>query len=258
MDAPLLNKMCFMIGPHRSGSSVVRAVLDAHPSIVMGSELGRQNFYNDIIGGATRDALLTRIVTQERNIGKNYTSQRIEKAGGAGLYRQAIPGTWQGRHRELKVIGDKSGPWIGAFAAARPDFESVLKSFFKVPIFYVHTVRNPWDNLATMKLVKQDVHVFERWCRQTEVIRETVAKRRVHTVHMDDLSHDPEHEIEQLYRFLDLARPQKIVGACAAHIFEKPKKRAQEVKWTDAEIEIVQRLISELSWLSRYPENPDG
>lgn len=252
-----LNKVCLMIGPHRSGSSVIRGIIDAHPMTAMGHELGRHGIYQRLINGiANRDELFRLIVQQQHQIGARPSSEHLEK-NGRTTYSHAMPGTWQGRFKQLKVIGDKSGPWIGAIADDKGEFDKRLRSIFKVPVFYVHTVRNPWDNFATMKIAKQDISLFERWCAGAQLVHDA-APERVHTVHMDDLSEDPAVEVEKIYRFLNLGVPKDIVDACAARVFAKPHRRALEMEWKEGEIEKMRRIIAKFPWLSRYPENPDG
>ena len=43
-----LKTICLFVGPHRSGSSVVRCILNAHPNMVVSHELGRSNLYDKI------------------------------------------------------------------------------------------------------------------------------------------------------------------------------------------------------------------
>ncbi len=92
-----LQTFCCFVGHGRSGGTLVGALLNAHPNIVMSNEL---NALRRLGTGLTAQQLYRVIyLVSERQV-------RRGSMGGGG-YSYAIDGQWQGKHRQLTVIGDR-------------------------------------------------------------------------------------------------------------------------------------------------------
>lgn len=92
---------CLFIGYPRSGHSVVGSFLDAHPDMLFAHQLGDLKY---IRGRYGRRQLYYLIV---RNSRRFMTNGRVW----AG-YSYEVPNQWQGRWRNLRVIGDKQGSGV--------------------------------------------------------------------------------------------------------------------------------------------------
>ena len=65
-------------------------------------------------------------------------------------YAYEVPNQWQGRFDELRLIGDKKGGRSTLRLARDPGLLHRLRKTVATEIRFVHTIRNPYDNVATM------------------------------------------------------------------------------------------------------------
>jgi hypothetical protein len=63
-----------------------------------------------------------------------------------------VPTRWQGTFRRPDVIRDKKGGQSTRRLRDRPELLDRLRRTVQVPVRAVHVVRNPFDNIASMKL----------------------------------------------------------------------------------------------------------
>ena len=52
----------------------------------------------------------------------------------------------------VKVIGDKEGGQTSYFLSKKFDILEEIRQTIEVPLRFIHIVRNPFDNIATMTL----------------------------------------------------------------------------------------------------------
>ena len=93
-----VDKYCMFIGYPRSGHSLVGSLLDAHPNIIIAHELNALNFVDM---GFNQQQIYYLILKNSRKL----ATQGRESSG----YSYEVHHQWQGKFRELKVIGDKKG-----------------------------------------------------------------------------------------------------------------------------------------------------
>ena len=97
-DLASVRAFLVFVGHPRSGHSLVGSLLDAHPRMVVSHELDVLKY---VAAGYRRDQLLTLVLEHARvNVAAGRTSWG---------YSYAVPGQWQGRYRDLAVVGDKRG-----------------------------------------------------------------------------------------------------------------------------------------------------
>jgi len=252
-----------MIGPHRSGSSLVRSIIDSHPNILMAQELGRQGIYKQICDGdISREKCLNRIVKasltnvtpkSDRLVVNPKTNKKVCKN-----YVHKIEDSFQGNATTLYIVGDKSGPWIGGLALKDPEFCKKLEAFFKVPVYYINTIRNPWDNIATMKIAGQTNQQYFKWKRGALEVKRQVDPEKFFDIHLEDLIKKPKYEITRMFRFLGLEIDKKLLNNCSNLVFDKPHERRKEIEWKFQEVDRIRRIIREYDDLSEYPIFPVG
>lgn len=133
-----INTYCMFIGYPRSGHTLIGASLDAHPNIVLGHEMDALKY---IIKGESRDKVYSRLLAMSRTF--------ITIGGQWMNYNYKIPGQYQGRATEIKVIGDKKGG--GSTNKIHRDYGLLakLKSTVGDRIKMVHVIRNPFDIITT-------------------------------------------------------------------------------------------------------------
>jgi hypothetical protein len=130
---------CMFIGHGRSGSSLIGSLLNAHPNIVMSNELDILKY---IDGGLRQNQLFCQIY---------FSSKRLVKRGsvGGGNYSYAVSGQWQGRHKELLVIGDRKAGATSTRILKKPELLNKLKRSITKDKKFIHVIRSPFDTIST-------------------------------------------------------------------------------------------------------------
>ena len=133
-----VKRFCLFVGFPRSGHSLVGAMLDAHPDMVVAHEFGALGF---VQRGWTRSALFGAIMKSDRKFAASGWKN-------TDRYEYEVLGQWQGRIRQLRVIGEKSGGDSSPLLNANPKLLDRLAELVGVPLGIVVVVRNPYDNIA--------------------------------------------------------------------------------------------------------------
>lgn len=252
-----LKCICLIIGPNRSGSSLVRSILDAHPEIMIAQEYGRSGIYEKI----KNDQISKNKVIEEfyyNALNKKPTSQKLifnENTGKIkhSIYDHTIPGSSQGKCKSLKVIGDKSGPWISEQVNKNTDFVEKLDSFFNIPIKYINMVRNPLDNIMSMRMAHQDYKKYFYWCDGSVIISKKVKKENYMDLHLEELINAPINNLVKMHKFLGFSIDQSHIEKCRSIIFEKPHhSRKSEYNFSEQDLNVINSKIKKYPFLLRY------
>ena len=109
---------CFFVGMGRSGSSVIAAIMDAHPMIVFGNDF---TYIPQIINKKiTKERVIKDIFerTQEQN-----KKGRLSGKTDGGAYSQKLDGqikNWDQNINGIKIIGSKSMSFTTKVIAVNP------------------------------------------------------------------------------------------------------------------------------------------
>lgn len=141
-----MQTLLMFVGYPRSAHSLVGAMLDAHPHMAVAHEFNLLSRFQRFANAyALAEALF---FNAERN---DLTEGGRMQSG----YSYVIEGAWQGKVKApLLVLGDKKGHGTTAFFQA--DFADAvarvrrIQQLFHTDIRFVHVLRNPYDNIATM------------------------------------------------------------------------------------------------------------
>jgi hypothetical protein len=245
---------CLFIGHARSGHSVVGALLDAHRQIVISDELDALRYLR---AGFSRGQLL-------------YGSLEIARRQAAGLRRKAgrggktysyhVPGGWQGRAEELRVVGDSQAGWTTRRLGADPGLLRRLRQrMAPIEVRFVHVVRNPFDNIATMMLRggRTFESAFAQYAANCEVIvplAERIGSQRLHRVRHEALVADPRATLSALCGFLDVEADEAYLAAATAQVYRSPARSRTEVEWRPEDVRRVEELIGRFDYLAGYRE----
>ncbi len=248
-DVDGLNTVLLFIGYPRSGHSLVGSLLSAHPEVVVAHELHalwyreRGFTLRQIVG-----LMLRRDLWFERH-DRQWTE-----------YNYSVPGQWQGRYRMLTVIGDKKGDGVTDLTHRYP---GLLCGFLRevrntgAELKVIHTVRNPFDNIATMQRRTGDDpdYVIERHMKRLAVnsaLISVLPPGTVYTVRHEDLIGRPEDELSALLRYLDLAVPEGYLEACSGILYTAPHRSRDGMDWSPTQREVVERMIARTPFLGGY------
>ena len=134
-----LQAYCMFVGYGRSGTTLVRSLLDAHPNIIIASEV---HALREVKLGMARDELFERLLENSRDC----ATPGKWKIG----YDYLIPGQWQGRFNPMLVIGDKEAAGTSNQIRRNPRLVERLRKRVGLPIRAIFCHRNPFDQITTM------------------------------------------------------------------------------------------------------------
>jgi hypothetical protein len=225
---------CTFIGYSRSGHSIVAALLDAHPNIVMAHEVRAVKY---VQAGFNRDALYYLLFQMTRIRGHSWM-----RGGG---YTYDVPDQWQGSFKKIQVIGNKHGEFTVNNLASNPELLQKLRDVVKVPVRFIHVVRNPFDNIATMALKKAQKDTqqnsldlqattdrYFRVCESVMKVKEMADSGDVFDLRHEDFVSDPKAQLRNLCLWLGVEPSSSYLDACASIVFESPQKSRYKIEWT--------------------------
>jgi hypothetical protein len=238
------------VGYPRSGHSLLGAMLNAHPDVVVSHEL----IANELIEqGCSREELYSRILAR---------AYWFNMRGNQANYSYRIPGSWQGKFRRLRVIGDKRGGAISRHIRAHPDFLNRVRDLVGVPLRLVHAVRNPFDNISAISIsdlrpLEESMRWYFKHCDTTTRLESLSDEEERTTVYHEDMFVAPEEQITRLCRFLAMEPDAAWLKECCRVIFPAPTHTRRKVKWTPQLVREVQERIRDIPFLAHYRFDDD-
>lgn len=242
---------CLFVGYSRSGHSLVAACLDAHRHAAIAHEQKTLLYVHGGFRGKLLSALLLR---------NTETVGHTRGWRGRRPYDYEIPWPWQGRVERLRVLGDKDGEDAACRFESDPWLLDRLRQAVDVPVRFVHVVRNPFDNVATMANRAAETGPFDLAAAVARYRYLVGANAQVLdrvgdaalTVHHDAFVAHPEAELGRLCRWLGLDPEPDYLAACASIVFERPRRTRDSVEWPAALRTEIEALIDRTPFLSRY------
>lgn len=233
--------------------------MDAHPNLVVAHQVDlfekdERGDVTDRLAFADRDAALGQLIQRAAvAAATGRRGQRLRPDGSDYYSSYEVPGGWQGRFEDLRAVGTKNAV-ESALVAERFGVAPLraLETQLDVPVRFVHVVRDPYDNIATMRL-EHGERAIGRWRRRAEgvaVIKD--AGFPVLDVHLEDLIADPRRQLAAVCAHYDVAADDEYLDRCSAIVAEQPNRTGAGAVWSDAEQRAIESLIDEYPWLARY------
>ena len=249
---------CFFVGYPRSGHSLVGSLIDAHPDAALAHE---QDALKYVHKGLGREELFALLLDNSRRTGRKGRSQTG--------YSYVVAGQYQGRERELKVIGDKRGGNSSRWLRDRPQLLEHLQHMLYEKLRIVHISRNPFDNIATMAyrhakgrsermseaVLRQEKANYMSLARTVEETRSRVRKEELHPLALEDLLRDPGTELPKLLDFLDLEKEEAHLEACCELLYSEPSRSRDRFHWPEDLVEEVLTEIRGMPFLAPYSQD---
>ena len=267
----------FFVGIPRSGHSIVAALLDSHPHIVISNELDIFNEVNLSDFSVTKSSLFNDIWNT------SYRKARSSLRGSGKGYSLAINGLYQGAYQSyIDVIGDKKGgKTTSAFLANNELFQNhlnKLRTLVNLPIKVIHVIRNPYDNIATLaiyehfhrrrtdvamtkrsnktininpEMMDNSTHYYFNLYRGSEVMRQKF-NLDIMDVHGKDLIANPKVMINKMCDFLQVPCSDDYLDIVSRKMFSSESKTRYNVKWTDKHIAKIKENIQKYDSLRQY------
>jgi hypothetical protein len=234
-----------IVGNARSGSSLLGAVLDAHPAAVVANETdGSVNLWRDLSGP---EILRLIYETATRNAAAGRPSEG---------YRYQIGPPPQSK-TAIRLVGDKTWNPALLMLHGNPAFLASLEARLGIPVRLVHAIRNPFDTIATMQRRSgASLEDRTRWyfmhCDAAAALRERLPAARFLDSHHADLLAEPAGELRRLGEFLGLPACDDHCAAVTKLLYDRPRRTAASVPWTAGQIAGVSRRMAEFDFLHRY------
>jgi hypothetical protein len=243
------------IGDACSGSSIMLAILDSHPSVRMSNE---QLVYQRWMRGWSRERILEQVMTS--GLGSKRSKRRLID----------LPcEEWTGLQEPLLVIGDKRG--IDMYKTMRRygvglDIIDNFSEFIGFPIKLIHTVRNPYDNIsartdkprAVREVPDHEVRFqtsFDRFVAFYAGVDPLLSRYPHFKLYNEELIKDPRGTITKLCEYLELPVVEPWITTAAGAVFTKPHNRKDNREWLPGHKEKIEaQLIDKYSYFNRYKE----
>ena len=267
----------FFIGIARSGHSIVAALLDSHPHIVISHELDIFNTVNLNDSSVSRSSWFNHIWNT------SYVKARSSLQSFDKGYSLAIDGLYQGAYQSyIDVIGDKKGgETTTAFLANSKLFQNrlhKLRTLVNLPIKVIHVIRNPYDNIATIaiyrhlhqnhtkvamtknsnktisikpKLLDYSIHYYFDLYQGAEVMRQQFNLDTM-DIHGKDLIANPKVIINKMCDFLQVSCSDNYLDIVSRKVFSSESKTRYNVIWTDEQISKIKENIVKYDSLRQY------
>lgn len=243
---------CGFIGCSRSGHSLVGALLDAHPDAVIAHELDAMGLAGLGITPRSLHYLILKNSRRQQVVGRLSSD-----------FRYAVPGQWQGRFRNLRVIGDKMAGRTMDWYRRFPRLLHRLERSAGRSCRFVHVVRNPLDNIATMARRNRrnrpvrgaDLDYAVDWffarMRASLAFRAEVGDR-VHTLWHEAMVAEPRETLSSLCRFLSLEPHATYLDASAEIVRPRPNLSRDAAPWRPGHLADIERQSAAFPFLERY------
>jgi hypothetical protein len=251
-DLDRVRTYCLFIGHARSGHSIVGALLDAHPEMLISDELDALEY---LAAGFSRRQLLYLSLAVSRHQAQR---QRRKTGRGGAVYSYFVPGQWQGRYQRLRVVGDSRAGWTTRRLSEKPALLSRLeRRMGGMQLRFIHVLRNPYDNIATLMIRDQRSFetAFARYFENCEAIAplsSRIGTDRILRLRHEEVIHHPREALTRACAFLGVSPDAAYLEACSAILYGSPSRSREHVSWSDTEIERVRERIDQFPFLSGY------
>lgn len=231
------------MGFPRSGHTLTAAILNANPNVMCSNQL---HLYKD----------------------NSIDIDRVKS------YSQVM-GTWKSTtqiphvpKKEITVVGDKTGHRTVEFLGRNPQKLGIFKNLVKVPIKWIHVVRNPFDNLTTWARLEYDVKmredkipttqtkeldtVIEEYAKLNETIYKLRKSEDVLTVNHEYVITRMHNTLEEICNFLEISFDPEWRDNVRNTVWNKPRITRRQIYWNLSQRKVVQDIIDSYSWLKGY------
>jgi len=244
-----LKAFCMFIGYPRSGHSLIGALLDAHPNIIVAHELDVLKYIYSHFNDIQIYYLLLNNSKREKRLGRK--SRRFD---------YSVPNHYQGKFEKLNVIGDKKG-WASTTRFLKnPSLFEQLNKTIKLDIKYIHVIRNPYDIITTMYLRRNKNFKTQRtFIDEYFILSSTInnLKKRINASNIFEFSHElfiekPELLLKNLCEFLGEEASDDYLNDCAKIVYKTPNISRHKIQWKQEDIKYTECQIKKFTFLSGY------
>ncbi len=192
----------------RSGHTLIGSLITAHPDAVVAHELNALRY-------------LQRRFDRRSLYGLIMYNDRAFAASGSQWtgFDYAVNGQWQGRYRDLRLIGDKKGGGTALLLHRKPQLLARLRRTVGVPLRFVVVTRHPLDNIARMAVTARGLEEsITSYFERADAVEWLLGEADCFVLRHEDFVESP---AQHLGRVVDSARtpsrfcpPRSLRGGC--------------------------------------------
>lgn len=244
MDVTNLKYFVLFIGHGRSGHSLVGAMLNSHPNMVIANELD----------------ILRQFDVTPNNLNKMYKS--ILKKGPhiwKPLRDKDLGWKWLGQYKVLEVMGTKLGGGTESYLREHYEDLDKLKKILPVPLKFIHVKRNMYDNISTMLKHGGPKHGFsdldsaiDLYFAGIPTIKRVRAEEDVIKVKHEDFISNPKKVLTKICADLEMDAYPDYLDFCDSIVWNKPRITRHNANWESKHIERVEKLKQDVDFLREY------
>lgn len=243
---------CLFVGHGRSGHSIVGAILDAHPDIILSDELDALKY---VEMGFSRDQLFS---LSASTAARQARSMRQKSGRDGRTYTYHVSGQSQGQAVQPRVVGDSRAAGSVKRLARNPELLGRLRALMPgIQLRFVQVVRNPFDTIATMMLRtgRSFESAYEEYFRNWEAVaafRGRIPAEEFLLVSHEVLLGDSRNELGRVCSFLDVPCGDDYLEACASILYRSPSRSRDSVNWTSEQRAMVEDRVLGFADLRGY------
>ncbi|MGR3319944.1 MAG: sulfotransferase [Candidatus Anammoxibacter sp.] len=242
---------CMFIGYPRSGHSLIGALLDAHPNMIIAHELGTLKY---IHARFSKKQIFYLLLESSRKFAETGRKRKS--------YSYVVPNQWHGQYKKLRIIGDKQGEGATIRLQERSWLLRRLKRIVNGNVKLIHIIRNPYDNITTICMkanwhnlssdLQDSIHYYFSLCETVSDIKKQIGDTNLFELRHESFVESPKNHLYDLCRFLGVDATDDYLNDCASIVYKSPHKSRYDVQWNQDLIDIVKRRVEKFPFLNGY------
>jgi len=252
-----IHAFILFVGYPRSGHSLIAALLDAHPNVVVSMEW---DVLSHVRMGFKKHQVFYSIINDSKKFA-------IKEGNIWSGYSYKVREMWQGRFSEIKAIGDKFGGMTSLLIKDNPELLGKLGAVIGKSIKFIHVVRNPYDTITTMtkRYLEKKEHLKD--IQSLDLLpfikayfdrADTVLKLKgsgnyeIFDMYHEDFIKAPQESLKELLYFIGVEPFDDYCEKCSEIVYQDVHQSRFEANWDKEIITFVEKRIQDYEFLRRY------
>lgn len=241
-----VERVFFLVGYPRSGSTLVGSMLNAHPEMVIAHE---SDLFRYVRPGIKRNQLFAILLRRDQQFAV------VDRRWNGFDY--ALDAGDQGRFVHLRVIGDKHSGRAARRIHQDPALLDRLRRVVKVPIRALHLIRNPFDNIASIAHNRElplarAIEIYRNLGVAVTDVCGMLHSDELFEVRFEEFTKNPTESLTSLCRFIGVDAHESYLKACAALADPGGRRSRSRFDWSESERQEVEDIIASRSLLRGY------